>query len=431
MKRRTGSDRIIMLPSRFGREGNSVKKSRPLPARLTTNMQFILFDDQARNHLLPFTHIRPVADIRCGILTMRERWEYFLGKNTATATVDYLQPAFPPHLQDDNIFINSSAWADHSLIQAIYALNTKEVLLAENKIIAFRTALYNRNIEETVKGFSEVEYPNPVIRLERLPDLFLLNEQSVISDFDLLTKDQNTQPLPDYVTAIAPENIFVAAGAKVGPCILNAENGPIYIGADAEIMEGALIRGPFALCSKATVKMGAKIYGGTTIGPGCKVGGEISNTLFFGNSNKGHDGFLGNSVVGEWCNFGADTNCSNLKNNYDEVKIWSETENELVPTGQQFCGLFMGDHSKCGINTMFNTGTVVGISCNIFGGDFPPKFIPSFSWGGSSGLTTFKLEKAMETAGKMMERRGKKLSGTDREIWKHIQEHTAYQRKDY
>ncbi|RYZ22555.1 MAG: glucose-1-phosphate thymidylyltransferase, partial [Sphingobacteriales bacterium] len=248
-------------------------------------------------------------------------------------------------------------------------------------------------------------------------------------DFALLTKGRQSQLLPGYVTALHTENIFIEPGAKVYPCIINAEKGPVYIGKDAEIMEGCIIRGPFALGEHAVLKMGAKVYGATTLGPGCKVGGEISNVVFFANSNKGHDGFLGNAVIGEWCNLGADTNCSNLKNNYDEVKIWDEHEQKSVKTGLQFCGLLMGDHSKCGINTMFNTGTVAGVSCNIYGAGFPEKFIPSFSWGGPEGMVTYALDKALATANRMMIRRDKELTPAEVKVLQHIFAKTEQQRE--
>jgi UDP-N-acetylglucosamine diphosphorylase/glucosamine-1-phosphate N-acetyltransferase len=239
-------------------------------------------------------------------------------------------------------------------------------------------------------------------------------------DFALITDGRASKPHPGHITVSGGGHLFIEEGAKLYPgCIVNAQTGPVYIGRDAEVMEGAILRGPIAVCEHAVIKMGAKIYGATTIGPGCKVGGEINNAVFFANSNKAHDGFVGNAVIGEWCNLGADTNCSNLKNNYDEVKVWSEAEDKNVSTGLTFCGLLMADHSKCGINTMFNTGTVVGVSCNIFGGGFPDKYITSFSWGGD-GLTTYAFDKAMETANRMMGRRNKQLSKAEIEMYRHI-----------
>lgn len=266
------------------------------------------------------------------------------------------------------------------------------------------------------------------MHLQQVWDIFSLNDNAIRADYKLITAGSNSAPVPAGVT-VTGSDIFIEEGANVYPgTIINAQAGPVYIGKHTEVLEGTMIRGPLALCEQGVIKMGAKIYGATTIGPGCKVGGEINNTVFFANSNKAHDGYLGNAVIGEWCNLGADTNCSNLKNNYDEVKVWSEQQGALVATGLTFCGLLMGDHSKCGINTMFNTGTVVGVSANIYGGSFPDKFIPSFSWGGSEGMVTYKLDKAMETANRMMGRRNKTLSAAETEMYTHIFNNTAPQR---
>jgi UDP-N-acetylglucosamine diphosphorylase/glucosamine-1-phosphate N-acetyltransferase len=395
------------------------------------HMQFILFDGTARYQLLPFTHTRPVADIRWGILTMRERWEMLLGQKTGTLTEDYLQQAFPFINSTDYIYINASIFANEELTVAIKNLNSGEALMFDNNLIALRTTAVLNHKEELAfaSSLKKVPFTANYYPLQRVWDIFSHNDNAIKADFQLLTKGRQSQQLPEYVTALNPSNIFIEPGAKVYPCIINAEAGPVYIGKDAEIMEGCIIRGSFVLGEHAVLKMGAKVYGGTTIGPGCKVGGEISNVVFFANSNKGHDGFLGNAVIGEWCNLGADTNCSNLKNNYDEVKIWDEYENKSLKTGLQFCGLIMGDHSKCGINTMFNTGTVAGVSCNIYGAGFPEKFIPSFSWGGSDGMVTYALDKAINTANKMMIRRNKELSEAEIKILHHIFSQTEKQRE--
>ncbi len=394
-------------------------------------MNIILFDGEVRNQLLPFTHTRPVADIRCGILSMRERWEAYLQAPTSTLTEAYLQKAFPVQTAEDNLYINAALFGNPELVQAITTLAPGAALVQDDELLACRTTAQPQNGQDLQVHSRELEqvlFRGFLHRLERVWDIFSMNGQAITDDFALLTKGRNAQELPDYVTAINPGNIFVEPGARIYPCIINASAGPVYIGKDAEIMDGCIIRGPFALGNHATLKMGAKIYGATTVGPDCKVGGEISNVVFFANSNKGHDGFLGNAVIGEWCNLGADTNCSNLKNNYDEVKIWNEYLNKSVKTGLQFCGLLMGDHSKCGINTMFNTGTVAGVSCNIYGGGFPDKFIPSFSWGGSEGMTTYQIEKAIDTANRMMARRNKNLSDAEIEILHHIFEASKNQR---
>lgn len=395
-------------------------------------MHFILFDGLVRNQLYPFTHTRPVADIRCGIMTMRERWDLLLETATTTLTEAYLQTVFPLQTGDDNIFINGALAGNAELLAAIKDLATDEALIQDDVLIAFRTGgvpEHGREGEFVTAQCKALLYGSPLFRISNVWDIFAQNEKALRADFELLTAHRQSGLLPEYVTALGKANIFIEEGAKIYPCIINAEAGPVYIGREAEIMEGAIIRGPFAIGEHATLKMGAKVYGGTTIGPGCKLGGEISNVVFFANSNKGHDGFLGNAVVGEWCNLGADTNCSNLKNNYDEVKIWNEFENRSVKTGLQFCGLLMGDHSKCGINTMFNTGTVTGVACNIYGGGFPEKFVPSFSWGGSEGMVTHRLEKAIDTGNRMMLRRNKKLSEAEIKVLQYVFEKTAKQRE--
>ncbi|MFT4062698.1 MAG: GlmU family protein [Edaphocola sp.] len=393
-------------------------------------MKINLFDGSRHNQLLPFTHTRPVADIRCGILTGRERWQMLLNAETGTLTEDYLSAVFPKIEAPGVLYVNAAIVATKELADAAANLKSGEKLVWEQHLVAFygETSVTHLEEEKAAEKLAPVYFPGSLIVIQRIWDIFKNNEAAICIDVDIIAKGRQSQLIPEFVTAIHPENIFMEPGAKAFPCILNAEKGPIYIGAEAEVMEGATIRGPFALGEHAVVKMGTKIYGGTTIGPGCKVGGEISNAVFFANSNKGHDGFVGNAVIGEWCNLGADTNCSNLKNNYDEIKIWDERQNKSVKTGLQFCGLMMGDHSKCGINTMFNTGTVVGVSCNIYGGGFPEKFIPSFTWGGSEGLATYRLDKALATADRMMERRNKQLSHEDKTLLQAVFDNTANQR---
>jgi UDP-N-acetylglucosamine diphosphorylase/glucosamine-1-phosphate N-acetyltransferase len=249
------------------------------------------------------------------------------------------------------------------------------------------------------------------------------------ADFALLTAGRKSAPLSETVSVLSRENVFVEEGFSGEYFTLNASTGPVFLGKGSEIMEGSVIRGPLALGSHSTVKLAAKIYGPTTIGPHCKAGGEINNSVLQGFSNKGHDGFLGNAVVGEWCNLGADTNNSNLKNNYTEVKVWNYPSNRFIRTGLQFCGLIMGDHSKTGINTMLNTGTVAGVSANIFGSGFPRNFIPSFSWGGAAGLVDYKLEKAFETMEEVMRRRDLELTETDKVIFRHIFKETEKYRR--
>ncbi|MCY2688157.1 GlmU family protein [Salinimicrobium sp. TH3] len=390
-------------------------------------MNYILFDGAVRSQLLPFTFTRPVADIRIGILTIREKWEKFLNTTTSTITEDYLSEKWPMVEMEENIIINAAFLPTAELVEQVKNLQPGEGIFYEEDVVAFHA------YEEQEVDFREctnIEMEGKAILIEHTWDIFKLNGEALEADFELLTQDRESEKISSTNQVIAPENIFLEEGAKVECAILNASEGPIYIGADAEVMEGSIVRGPFALCEHATLKLGAKIYGPTTVGPHSKVGGEVNNSVIFGYSNKGHDGFLGNSVLGEWCNLGADTNTSNLKNNYAEVRLWDYASEKFAPTGLQFCGLMMGDHSKCGINTMFNTGTVVGVSANIFGAGFPRNFIPSFSWGGSGGTTTYKTDKAFEVAEKVMGRRNIEFSEEDKAILEKVFEDTRKFRRE-
>lgn len=388
------------------------------------DMGYILFDDSARDRLLPFTHTRPVADIRCGILTMRERWGKLLNSDTSTLTEEYLRDLFPANFGTDNIYINGSIFGSESLVSAIQLLPAESCMVKGKTLIAARTKKQPETSKEfpnEIDDLQAAEYQGEIMQLQNVWDIFSLNDKAIRNDFVLITKDRKSAAVPDGITVVGKEHLFIEEGANIyAGCVINAASGPVYIGAKTEVLEGTLMRGPIAVCEQGVVKMGAKIYGATTIGPGCKVGGELNNVVFFANSNKAHDGYLGNAVIGEWCNLGADTNCSNLKNNYDEIKIWDEAENKSVKTGLIFCGLLMGDHSKCGINTMFNTGTVAGVSCNIFGGGFTEKYIRSFTWGGSDGITNYNFDRAMETARKMMERRNHQLSQNEIAMYRYI-----------
>jgi UDP-N-acetylglucosamine diphosphorylase/glucosamine-1-phosphate N-acetyltransferase len=391
-------------------------------------MNYILFDGDSRTHLLPFTYTRPVADIRIGILTIREKWELFLGTTTTTVTEDYLSEKFPMVELEENIMINASFLPNEELIETIMNLSENQAVFKGEDVIAF----YTKDTQDDVNldTYESIEFDYEVLTVTRTWDIFSKNDEAIRADFELLTKDRTSQPIPKSNNIIGAEHIFLEEGAKVEFATLNASSGPIYIGKDAEIMEGSLVRGPLALCDHATLKLGAKIYGATTIGPHSKVGGEVNNSVLFGYSNKGHDGFLGNSVLGEWCNLGADTNNSNLKNNYVEVRLWDYAEGRFAKTGLQFCGLMIGDHSKCGINTMFNTGTVVGVNANIFGSGFPRNFIPSYSWGGSNGFTTYLTSKAFEVAKVVMARRSIEFSALDEAILTQVFEDTKTYRKD-
>lgn len=391
-------------------------------------MNYILFDGPSRNNLLPFTFTRPVAEIRVGILTIREKWEVFLGTTTTTVTEDYLSEKYPMVEMDDNVMINASFLPNLELVEMVKDLKENQAIFREEDVIAFYTKETQEDID--FKSFEAIEFADEIIKIENTWDIFSKNGEAIQEDFNLITANRKSQPIPSSNNIIAAENIFIEEGAKLEFTTLNAGKGPIYIGKNAEIMEGSIIRGPFALCEHATVKLGAKIYGPTTVGPYSKVGGEVNNSVIFAYSNKGHDGFLGNSVLGEWCNLGADTNNSNLKNNYAEVRLWDYNTEGFTKTGLQFCGLMMGDHSKCGINTMFNTGTVVGVSANIFGSGFPRNFVPSFSWGGHAGFTTFLTNKAFEVAEVVMSRRGIGLTQQDKDILEHIFDETKKFRRD-
>ncbi len=385
-------------------------------------MNYILFDGDVRNRLLPFTYTRPVADIRIGILTIREKWEKRLGATTTTVTEEYLEEKYPMVELEQNIMINASFLPTDELVELVKNLKEKEAIFKDEDVIAFHTSESQEEID--FEEYKQIEFERELLQIKNTWDIFSLNDKALQEDFDFITKDRTSEPIPETVQCIGKENIFIEKGAKLTFAILNAEDAPIYIGKDAEIMEGCLVRGGLAMCEHSILKLGAKIYGATTLGPYVKVGGEVSNSVIFGYSNKGHDGFLGNSVIGEWCNLGADTNNSNLKNNYAEVKLWSYETERFAKTGLQFCGLMMGDHSKSGINTMFNTGTVVGVSSNVFGSGFPRNFIPSFSWGGASGFTEFKTNKAFEVAQQMMKRRDIVFDEKEQRILEHIHEQT-------
>jgi len=367
-------------------------------------MNYILFDGAVRNQLLPFTFTRPVADIRIGILTIREKWEKFLGSTTTTVTEEYLSDKFPMVEMEQNVLINASFCPSENLVLLIKNLQENQAIFYNDQPLAF----YAKEDQEIdFDAFTITQYADDdVLRIENTWDIFEKNHQAIKRDYDVLTQGRTSEAIPQTTIAFNPEHIFIEKGAKVMCASLNATDGPIYIGKDTVLMEGATIQGPFALCEHSSIKMGAKIYGGTTIGPHCKVGGEVANSVMMGFSNKGHDGYMGNSVLGHWCNLGADTNTSNLKNNYAQVRLWDYDTERFAKTGTQFCGLMMGDHSKCGINTMFNTGTVVGVSANIFGAGYPRNFIPSFTWGGSSGMETYNTTKAFEVAAVVMARRG-------------------------
>ncbi len=388
-------------------------------------MNFILFDDPSiRINLLPLTFTRPVADIRIGILTIREKWEKMTGSKTSSKTEEYLSTKYPTEytIDTDNVWINGAVLPCAALLKEIRELQPNQVLLKNDLIIAINSG--NEQVFPahalTHDSFTKMDSLSEVDLVAVPWDIFSKNDTALRADFDLLTAGRESLPVSLTNQVIGLNEIFLEEGAKVECSILNASTGPIYIGKDAEVMEGSIIRGPFALGEHSALKLGTKIYGATTIGPHSKVGGEVNNSVIFGYSNKAHDGFLGNAVIGEWCNLGADSNNSNLKNNYGKVKVWNYGKNDYVSTGLTFCGLIMGDHSKCGINTMFNTGTVVGVNANIFGAGFPATHVPSFSWGGASGSTEYKIQNAFEVASRVFERRGMIFDEQEQKILTHI-----------
>lgn len=379
-------------------------------------MQINLFDSQQiRENLLPFTFTRPVACIRIGILTISEKWQKY-GFEVGFETQDYLSQKFPSLTAI--IKVNGALCPNASVVEAIKSLNSNEQLIAGETVLAINGS-----------GAKSVTYHGEFRMIHQSWEIFQYNREQIEADFKLITTGRKSQPITDPHTIVYGEkNIFLEEGASIKAAIINAEHGPVYIGKNAHVHEGAIIHGAFALCESAHVNMGAKIKGDSTIGPFSKVGGEVSNAVIFGYSSKGHDGFLGNSVIGEWCNLGADTNTSNLKNNYAPVKLWSYSTQRFAQTGLQFCGLMMGDHAKCSINTMFNTGTVVGVGANLFGAGFPKNFVPSFSWGGASGLITFQVKKFYEVAEAVMKRRGIEFSGVEKQIIDKVFELTAQYR---
>jgi len=386
-------------------------------------MNFILFDGPRRNHLLPFTFTRPVSEIRVGIMTLRKRWEAFLKASVSSQTEDYLSIKYPLYLEESNVFIDASILPTVELISALSDLNNGDLLISNDVVIAYNSS--GPKNDEELNEFTKVEFNADFIQIKNTWDIFDKNAEILQFDFDFITQGRTSQPISKTNHLIHPERIFLEEGAKVEFSILNATDGPIYLGKNSEIWEGSLIRGGLALCDHAIVKMGGKLYGATTIGPHSKVCGEISNSVIFGYSSKGHEGYLGNAVLGEWCNIGADSNNSNLKNNYAKVRLWNYATERFEQTGLQFCGLMMGDHSKTAINTMFNTGTVIGVNSNIYVPGFPRNFIPSFSWGGATGFTAYLPEKAFEAAKVMMARRGVEFNDIEANILTHVYELTS------
>ncbi len=388
-------------------------------------MAIILFDGEERIDLLPLTYTRPISELRIGILTITEKWRKYFQSEIGFLTVDYLQAKYPYLEGENQTFIRGNVCPNPELFTAIQNLGLGDGIYQADKLIVFK----GNKAQFLSHTIAADNYTVDLLMVNNPWDIFSKNGEAIQCDFDLITDGRTSQFLSNTNTVLGPENVFVEEGATVECAIINATNGPVYIGKDAEIMEGSLVRGPLALCEHATLKLGTKIYGPTTVGPHSKVGGEVNNSVIQGFSNKGHDGFLGNSVIGEWCNIGADSNNSNLKNNYAEVRLWSYRDERYVPTGLQFCGLIMGDHSKCGINTMFNTGTVVGVNSNIYGAGFPRNFVPSFAWGSAAGMKEYKTNKAYEVAEVVMKRRGLVFDEQEKDILNKVFELSSKHRR--
>ncbi|QDP84861.1 glucose-1-phosphate thymidylyltransferase [Chryseobacterium sp. SNU WT5] len=386
-------------------------------------MQLVFSDAQFWEDFLPLTFTRPVAEMRCGILTFSERWQKLLDTSEVTyLTEDYLQDKFKTYELKESLLIVPNFLPNETLVNQIKELKLGEALVYRDELLAVRINMENFSLSHIDK-MTDIE--EDVLFFKQPTDLFTYNEEAINFDFELLTKGRGSAVLSatnGFLGNVG--DLFIEEGAEIEFSTLNTKTGKIYIGKNAEVMEGCNLRGPIALCNDSKFNLGAKIYGATTVGPHCKVGGEVNNIVIFGYTNKGHDGFLGNSVIGEWCNLGADTNSSNLKNNYAIVKLWNYKAKKFVNTGLQFAGLIMGDHSKSAINSQFNTGTVVGVAANIFKSGFPPNLIESFSWGGMKGDEKFKLEKAYEVAELAMARRKVPFTEEDQNILKHIYENS-------
>ncbi len=392
----------------------------------------ILFDNQAWESLRPLTFYRPISEIRIGILTIKEKWAYWIPATISNFTQDYLNRKYPTTIEKDNILIAANILPTKELVASIEQLEPMHGLTHKGSLIA-------ANIPGEFIPPS-LEIPENDLKLTALEevddfffpsDIFLKNGSQIELDFELITKGRKSQPFPAQTRIIGNNPIFIEEGASILAASINTTDGPVYIGKDVKIMEGVMIRGAAAFCADSVIKMGAKIYKNTTIGPRCTIGGEVNNCVFFGFSNKGHDGYLGNSVVAEWCNLGADTNCSNLKNNYSPIRIWEYSNMDYRQTDLIFHGLIMGDHSKCGINTMLNTGTIVGVNANLAIPGFSEKFIPSFTWSTSEKKSTYDISKAILTAERVQARRSIELSKTDHSIMEHIFRMTHDFRKSF
>ncbi|MGB3588110.1 MAG: putative sugar nucleotidyl transferase [Tunicatimonas sp.] len=406
-------------------------------------MQLIFIDLPHRwAALKPFTLTRPVATLRVGICTLSEKWKMHLSEHidhggSSYLTVPYLQAKYPLTIEENNLVLNPAVCPDASLVRIIKQLAPRTMLCQGDCFIAAHIpgddlqSLISDNIQlndlpDQLSKYHSTSYADPIVEIKHVWDIFQQNGSQIEADYTHLTRNRSSATITDIHTrTYGDSQIFIEEGVNSKAAIINAEGGPVYLGKNTTIHENAVIKGPFAMLEGAHVNLGAKVREATTIGPYSKIGGEVKNIVVQANSSKGHEGFMGNSVIGEWCNFGADTNTSNLKNNYQSIKMWDYQARGLKDSEQTFCGLMMGDHSKCGINTMFNTGTTVGVFANLFGGGFLPKFIPSFSWGGSESLVEFRFDKAVEVLERVLSRRNQVPEAEDLAILKYIWQHRA------
>lgn len=375
-------------------------------------MKIVLCDQrEVHDNLLPLTYTRPVADLRVGIDTIAEKWQMMLPGEYFWQTSDYLQSKYPAgdvrQSDDSCIFISGNFLPDSHLVEIVNNLLPGQAVYTPGHIpVAVRGGILQPE---------SIELDAEPVAINNLYDIFLLNDSVLRADFDRLCAGRRSRPVSPSVTVIGPpDRLFIEENAGfVEGCVINTLSGPVYVGSDAVVSEGACLRGPIAVCTGSVVNMGAKIYGATTIGPHSKVGGELNNVVIWGYSNKAHDGFLGNAVIGQWCNIGAGATASNLKNDYTPIKLWNYPARRFVRTGLQFCGAIMGDHTKLGINTMLNTATVLGVGVNIHGSGFPRPFLASFSEGSPSGYSDVSMPKFFETARTVMARRGVTLTDDD------------------
>jgi UDP-N-acetylglucosamine diphosphorylase/glucosamine-1-phosphate N-acetyltransferase len=388
-------------------------------------MNKIIFTEEfcQPENLHPFTLTRQIQDIRVGILTIREKWEHALGLHSYDKNEDdYKDLDRSVNIQevigDDICFmIHGNLLPHKDLVKATLKLKDGEFITAgETSGIVFRLSKHQINDKHKIKVTKAIQLKSDIKTINFPWEIFQLNDWAIREDFELITKKKKSQPVSKTNSISGRSKIFIEKGARVENCIINATTGPVYIGKNAEVMEGCVIRGPFAMCENACLKLGAKVYGATTLGPGCVVGGEIKNSVLFGYSNKAHDGYLGDSVIGEWCNMGAGTTNSNLKNNASDVRVWT-TKGEMI-AGKK-CGVMMGDYSRTAINTTINTGTVIGVSCNVFGSGLTPKYIPNFSWG-SEGVSRYSLDKALIDIENWKKLKGQTITSNEISILKYI-----------